>query len=130
MFSAEPCVALRNAPVAPCAWHNADTSAGIWGHGRCVYQLQYFQINLLLHLKVSTFNQNNKNMDKIEEGDYVRHNDPRINGGLVMTVEKIDDEGTHSFCSHFVGPELVHKSEWFDTKDLILVNKVQGGFVQ
>ncbi|WP_134089058.1 hypothetical protein [Olivibacter sp. XZL3] len=64
---------------------------------------------------------------EIEIGDYVRHVDPLINGGLQMTVEGIDNEQIQ--CSHFVGAEATHKVSWFPKSELKLVKKAQGGFI-
>jgi hypothetical protein len=65
----------------------------------------------------------------IEEGDYVRHTNPAINGGLRMSVEETNDSGNQVRCSHFEGIEAVHKVDWFPVRDLILVQKGDGGFV-
>ena len=64
---------------------------------------------------------------KIEDGDYVRHKNPVINGGLKMAVEDVNDESAQ--CSHFVGAESTHKVEWFKFEDLELVQKGDGGFL-
>lgn len=66
----------------------------------------------------------NKN---IEAGDYVKHKNPVINGGLRMTVEDVNDDSAE--CSHFVGAEASHKVEWFKFEDLELVQKADGGFL-
>jgi uncharacterized protein YodC (DUF2158 family) len=64
----------------------------------------------------------------IEEGDYVRHKNPLINGGLQMTVEDVKDDQAQ--CSHFGGVELVHKTDWFPFEELEIVTKADGGFIE
>lgn len=66
--------------------------------------------------------------EKIEPGDRVRHKNSSINGGLVMTVENVDESGQNAQCSHFVGEEQIHKVDWFPVSDLILIRKTEGGF--
>ncbi|QJD94622.1 hypothetical protein HH214_01420 [Mucilaginibacter robiniae] len=65
----------------------------------------------------------------IEEGDYVRHENPSVNGGLRMNVEEISEDGQRAKCSHFAGNEATHKVDWFPLTDLTLVQKADGGFV-
>ncbi|EHQ26712.1 hypothetical protein [Mucilaginibacter paludis] len=64
----------------------------------------------------------------IEEGDYVRHINPTINGGLQMSVLEIHENGIQAKCSHFSGAEAIHREDWFSLEDLILVTKGDGGF--
>lgn len=63
----------------------------------------------------------------IQSGDYVRHTNQLINGGLRMTVEDTNDNS--ALCSYFAGVEQIHKTEWFPFTDLELVQKADGGFI-
>lgn len=65
---------------------------------------------------------------EIEFGDYVKHINPLINGGLMMSVEGIEDGKLK--CSYFYGPEATHKTDWFPISEFILVRKADGGFVK
>ena len=66
-------------------------------------------------------------MDKIEQGDQVRHTDKVINGGLIMSV--IDVDNNRALCGHFLPDEdRTLKEEWFDFDQLTLVHKADGGF--
>lgn len=69
------------------------------------------------------------NNNNIEEGDYVKHVEPLINGGLKMCVEEINEENNEAKCSHFVKIEDTTKVDWFPLTDLILVQKADGGFI-
>ena len=66
---------------------------------------------------------------KIKEGDYARHINPIINGGLRMYVEDIDKNHIQAKCSHFVGIEAVLEADWFNIDDLILVERGDGRFI-
>ncbi len=68
---------------------------------------------------------------QLEVGDYVRHTNPRINGGLQMSIEDIrtNTKGETEYqCSHFENAGI-HKTDWFNENDLILNKKTDGGFV-
>lgn len=65
-------------------------------------------------------------IENIEEGDYVRHTTSLVNGGLQMSVLKV--EGDKALCGHFAGVQLIDTEDWFPLKDLVIVSKGNGGF--
>lgn len=59
---------------------------------------------------------------KIEIGDYVKHKNKSINGGLEMSVEDIHEvQGviTKLQCTHFAAPDGQMKTAWFNIEELI-----------
>jgi uncharacterized protein YodC (DUF2158 family) len=65
-------------------------------------------------------------MIDFKEGDSVRHKYGKYNHGLGMEVTGIIDNKVR--CEWFEGPESIHKQEFFDKDDLVLVRETDGGF--
>ncbi|MXV16721.1 hypothetical protein [Hufsiella ginkgonis] len=65
---------------------------------------------------------------RVSAGDYVRHIDPRVNGGLEMFVNEVS--GRAANCDHFSDdPDPVLRQDWFPVKDLVLVREAEPGLV-
>ena len=62
--------------------------------------------------------------DKVKIGDEVRHNDRRVNSGVLMTVQnvRIADEITQVYLEYF-NPEAVHKKDWFNLSDCEVIKR-------
>lgn len=65
-------------------------------------------------------------MSAFKEGDKVYHKSGEFNQGLGMDVTGINGDKVR--CEWFEGRESVHKMEWFDEKDVVLVKEIDGGF--
>jgi hypothetical protein len=67
-------------------------------------------------------------MNIIKEGDYVKHKTkPMLNGGLSFTVLSINDD--MALCEYFdTDLDQTMRQQYFPLSDLILINKVEGGF--
>ena len=59
---------------------------------------------------------------KLKKGDYVRHIIPTINGNFPMTIEQIDESELNGRCSHLIGVDQKHQTDWFPLSDLIFLN--------
>ncbi len=68
-------------------------------------------------------------MEKIEAGDTVRHKlKPTLNGGVAFNV--IEISGDKALCNFFDNDiDQTDREDYFEISDLILVNKVKGGFI-
>ncbi|HQQ97642.1 MAG TPA: hypothetical protein PLX35_10280 [Cyclobacteriaceae bacterium] len=75
------------------------------------------------------------NIKEFQIGDYVRHKNHSVNGGLKMSIEdmrvntKGEGEGEYQL-SHFGTPSALMKTEWFNENNLELIEESDGGFKQ
>lgn len=65
-------------------------------------------------------------MTEFKEGHKVYHKSGHYKKGLGMGVTGTAADKLR--CEWFEGDESVHRIEWFDQKDLVLANELDGGF--
>ncbi|MXV16629.1 hypothetical protein [Hufsiella ginkgonis] len=66
-----------------------------------------------------------KKNNTISVGDYVKHRDPKVNGGLEMAVNAIENGMAN--CDHLVGYDPAVRQDWFPAEDLIIVSPAGPG---